>query len=380
MQSEACPVKEKTGFIDSFGRILAEDVVSDTDMPPFDKTAVDGFACRMADIRNELEIIETIPAGKSPEKKISWNQCSKIMTGAMIPEGADCILMVEYTEQTASGKIKFHKDHSAPNICFKGEDVKKGDAVLKKGTLIGPEHIAVLASVGSVEPFVFVRPRVGIISTGNELVEPEKKPQGSQIRNSNAYQLIAQIKKIGCIPNYIGIAEDTEDATYKIISRAMTENDVIILTGGVSMGDFDYVPQILSKLGFETLFESIAVQPGRPTVFAKHNRVYCFGLPGNPVSSFIQFEMLVKPLLYKLMGFEFRHINLKLPLSINYTRKRSDRLSLIPVKIEEDSSVTPIIYHGSAHIHAMTGADGVMFVPIGVTQINEGDSVDVRQI
>lgn len=362
------------------GRILARDVVSDMDMPPFDKTAVDGYACRMNDIKNELQIIEIIPAGKIPKKKIAQGQCAKIMTGASIPEGADCVIMVEHTEEIKTDSIKFTKEFTAKNICYRAEDVKKGEVVLKAGTLIDAQHIAVLASVGCVNPLVYVRPSVAVISTGNELVEPGVVPNSAQIRNSNAYQLVAQIQKAGAIANYVGIAEDTEEATFEIITKALLKNDLIILTGGVSMGDFDYVPKVLTQIGFKTLFHSIAVQPGRPTVFAKYNNQFCFGLPGNPVSSFIQFELLVNPLLLKMMGTTFNPVVFKLRLANDYIRNRSDRLSVVPVIIQKDNSVIPSEYHGSAHIHALTLANGIMFVPIGITSIKKGEIADVRQI
>lgn len=371
---------ELTGLASVLGRVLAKDVLSDMDMPPFDKTAVDGYACKMSDIKNDLEIIEIIPAGKIPEKKISQGTCSKIMTGASIPQGADCVIMVEHTKELNSNTIKFIYDQTAKNICYKAEDLKKGDVVLTAGTRVDAQHIAVLASVGCTTPFVFVQPLVAVISTGNELVEPGEFPNAAQIRNSNAYQLVAQIQKAGAIANYIGIAEDTEEATFDIISKALLNNDMIILTGGVSMGDYDYVPKVLTRIGFENLFHSIAVQPGRPTVFSKYNDKFCFGLPGNPVSSFIQFELLVKPLLLKMMGNTHFPLIFKLPLAVDYSRKRSDRLSIIPVIIQRDNTIIPAEYHGSAHIHSLVSANGIMFIPLGVTSIKEGELADVRQI
>ena len=168
-------------------------------MPPFNKSAVDGFACRMTDIQTSLQIIETIPAGTPPEKTILNGQCSRIMTGAMLPEGANCVIMVEETEELACGLIKFNSNKTAINICFKGEDIKKGDLVLNKGALIKPPHIAVLATVGAVNPRVSERVKTAILSTGDELVEPEFLPSLSKIRNSNAWQLMAQVSSAGTI-------------------------------------------------------------------------------------------------------------------------------------------------------------------------------------
>ncbi|MFH1320795.1 MAG: gephyrin-like molybdotransferase Glp [Bacteroidota bacterium] len=371
---------EQVDITNSLNRILAEDVSSDIEIPPFNKSAMDGYACRKEDLKNELEEIEVIPAGKIPQKAISKNQCSKIMTGAMVPEGADCVIMVEHTEITADNKIRFTGDITKAHICYKGEDVKTGDIVLKKGILLKPQHIAVLASVGCVKPLVVKQPSIGIISTGSELVEPHLKPGLSQIRNSNAYQLISQVTAMGAIPNYIGIAGDSEDVTYNAIIRALHDNDVIILTGGVSMGDFDFVPEILKKAGFRLLFKKIAIQPGKPTVFGLSNNKFCFGLPGNPVSSFVLFELLVKPILYKMMGTDHSPLNIKMPLSTDYKRRESYRLLWIPVIITEEGEVMPVEYHGSAHIHSLSQAHGMISLPVGKASLKKGEIVDVRQI
>ncbi len=240
---------EEVTINESLNRILYEDIHSDIDMPPFDKSAMDGFACREEDLKNALEVIETIPAGTVPQKKIVENQCAKIMTGSIMPEGADCVIMVEYTEIDTDNKIIYTKDNTNLNVCYKGEDIKAGQIILKKGKLIRPQDIAVLASVGCANPNVFKRPKAAVISTGSELVEAHQKPGLSQIRNSNGYQLIAQLNEIGAEANYIGIAEDSEAKTYEIISEALNNNDIIILSGGVSMGDFDFVPKVLKKCG-----------------------------------------------------------------------------------------------------------------------------------
>ena len=371
---------EKVEINDSLNRILAEDVLSDMDMPPFNKSAMDGYACRREDLKNELEVIETIQAGQVPVKKVFKNQCSKIMTGSMVPTGADCVIMVEDTEETAENKIVFTKEKTNQNIAFKAEDINTGDVVLKKGTLIKAQHIAVLASVGCTKPNVYRKIKVGVISTGSELVEPNQKPGLSQIRNSNAYQLLAQIEKIGCIPNYVGIAIDTHKSSIKAITTALNKNDVILLTGGVSMGEFDFIPEILKNLNFEIFFKTLAVQPGKPTVFGRKGKKFVFGLPGNPVSSFNIFELLTKPLIYKMMGHNYQPLAIKLPLAKTYERKKARRLSFIPVKITDNGKVLPLEYHGSAHIRAMVHADGLISVPIGVTKINKGEIVDVRQI
>jgi molybdopterin molybdotransferase len=371
---------ETVALTESLGRILARDVVSDMDMPPFDKSAVDGYACRREDLKEELEIIEVVPAGKMPEKRVSAGKCIKIMTGAPVPEGADVVIMVEDVEETGTDLIRYAKNGVKDNICLTGEDIRKDKLVLTAGTRIEPQHIAVLATVGCANPKVYRKIRVGIVSTGDELVEPSEKPKPSQIRNSNAYQLMAQVQKMSADPVYIGIALDTEESTRAMITKAFRACDVVLLTGGVSMGDFDYVPAVLKELNVSLKFKSIAVQPGRPTVFGVQDQKYIFGLPGNPVSSFVQFELLVKPLLYKMAGHDFRPPTLVLPMAKEHRRKKSVRMSWKPVRITEKGTVEPLEYHGSAHINALTLADGLIALPIGKTFLEKGELVDVRQI
>jgi molybdopterin molybdotransferase len=370
---------EETAMEESLGRILAEDIFSDVDMPPFDKSAVDGFAIRMEDLAYDLEIIETIPAGKKPEKKIGPRQCSRIMTGGMLPEGANGVLMVEDTEVTGTERIRFTKDKSGVNICFRGEDVRAGDKVLEKGTLLHDRHLAVLASVGATRIRVGSRPRTGILSTGDELVEPDRKPDGPFIRNSNAAQLIAQVREAGCIPSYFGIAPDEPGMLEEMIRKATGETGLLLVSGGVSMGELDFVPAILRQLGYDILVHGISIQPGRPTIFAKKENRFIFGLPGNPVSSFVLFEVLVKPFLRKMMGGIPDDPRIRLPLGADFLRRKSNRKAFIPVRIRE-GEIFPVDYHGSAHIHAYASADGIIAMETGVSKLRKGEWVYVRPI
>ena len=368
---------ERVNMLDSLGRILAEDIFSDIDMPPFNKSAVDGFACRKADLGHDLEVIETIPAGKIPEFTVSKGKCSRIMTGAMLPEGSDFVIMIEDTQILENGMMQSTKKQTVRNICYQGEDIKAGDRILSKGTLIKPQHIAIFAAAGAVNPKVSKQIHVGILSTGDELVEPEHLPSPSKIRNTNAYQLIAQVSTAGAIPQYGGIAADTEISLSAMLSDSLDQNDIVLLTGGVSMGDFDYVPKAMGNMEIEILFKSVAIQPGRPTVFGKRGNQFIFGLPGNPVSSFVLFEVLVKPFLLKMMGCHEEPEILHLPLGITFTRKKSTRKSLIPVRIE-NGLVFPVEYHGSAHINAYTQAIGIITIEIGKTKLVKGEIADVR--
>lgn len=372
---------EAVALSQSTGRILLQDVISDINMPPFRKTAVDGYACRMSDIDGSLEIIEVIPAGVMPTKTIGKGQCSKIMTGAPIPSGADCVLMIEDTRIIDENHIELIGKSTKANICELGEDIRIGDLSIEKGITILPKHIAIMAALGCHRPTVAVKPIVSILPTGDELVEPNIKPTGSQIRNSNGHQLISQVINCGAEPLYNGIVGDTKEATYKAISEALEKSDVIILTGGVSMGDFDFVPEIMERLGIQIHFDSVAVQPGKPTTFGTKGNKLIFGLPGNPVSSFIQFELLVKPSLLKMMGISnLNPHQIKAPMGVEYRRKRAERLALVPVFISEQNEVFPVEFHGSAHIFALAKANGIIAVPIGVDRIDKGDLVDVRPI
>jgi molybdopterin molybdotransferase len=371
---------ETLSFLASPGRVLATDIVSDIDLPPFNKSAVDGYACRREDIGSELKVLEVIHAGKRPEFTVNEGTCSKIMTGAPVPEGADFVFMVEDADEPAEGRVIYTGKSRKDNIAKRGEDVKRGDVVLEKGRIIRPQDIAVMASVGSTLVTVARMPRVGIISTGSELVEPSSRPGISQIRNSNAYQLLAQVERAGGLGRYYGIAIDDEAVTLKMLSKALEENDVVMLTGGVSMGDFDFVPKVLEHAGVELIFDRMAVQPGKPTTFGIHNDTLVFGLPGNPVSSFIQFEILVRPLFMSMMNARWSPVEWKAPLATDYRRKNRDRMSWIPVKIDDEGNAVPVEYHGSAHISALPSADGIISIAIGTDIVEKGTMVDVRQI
>lgn len=362
------------------GRVLAEDVASDIDMPPFDKSAMDGFACRRVDLGNELAIVETIPAGYVPTVDLGVNECAKIMTGSMVPRGADCVVMKEYVETAAESTIRFAGDKTADNICRKGTDGQKGEIVVGKGTVLRPHHVAVLASVGKAQPLVAKRPNVGIFSTGSELIDPASAPRPSQIRDSNSFQLAAQIESTGAVATNYGIAADTHEAIDGLLKRAVDENDIVIVSGGVSVGDFDVVPEILRRNSIELMFEKIAVKPGKPAVFGVSEKGYCFGLPGNPVAAFVLFELMVKPLVYGLMGHEYAPVPIQMPLGESIKRSKTERLSWIPVRISGAGTLIPVEYHGSAHINALCGADGLISIEVGVAEIAEGTIVPVRLI
>lgn len=370
--------EEKVTLSNSLGRVLAEDVVADMEMPPFDKAMVDGYACRRQDLEAPLPIVETIAAGSVPQKTLGPHQCSKIMTGAMIPQGADCVFMVEQSEETNEGAVRFTGARTGDNISLRGSDVLKGVVLQQAGAPVRPQDVAVLASMGYAEVRVAKRPVVAVIGTGDELVEPHQQPGDGQIRNSNSYQLCAQIEEAGAVPAYHGIARDTRKSIEATLEAALAESNVILFSGGVSMGEFDLVPGVLEENGFDIQFEKMAIKPGKPTVFARKGQHYCFGLPGNPVSGFVVFELLVKPFLYRLMGHDYSPRIVTMPLAEAVTRRGANRASWTPVVVTDEGKVAKVNYHGSAHINALCAAHGLMFMPVGVLSLPKGEQVDVR--
>ena len=371
---------EKIDFMKSTGCILAQDVFADSDMPPFNKSAMDGYACRHEDLDKVLSIVEVIPAGHSPIKSIGKGQCSKIMTGAKVPEGADMVFMVEYAKENGNGMVYFTGEKTNSNICLKGEDLKKDQLVIASGTLLKPQHIAMLASAGCVNPLVYKRPTIGIISTGSELVSPDFQPTSTQIRNSNGPQLFAQANACNFHVNYYGIVPDEKQLIHEIIQKSVGENDVTILSGGVSVGDYDFVPQIIRKLGFDIHFNKISIKPGQHTTFAAKENKYIIGLPGNPVSSFIQFEVFAKPFLLKMMNYQTPGYRLPMAMNHEFKRKKTDREECLPVQLTRKNEVQMIEYNGSAHIHAYHQAFGFIKIEAGKTELKKGEIVDVRPL
>lgn len=371
---------EKVQLLDSVNRVLQEIIVADMDMPPFNKSAMDGFACQKADLENELEVIETIQAGKLPEKKVGKNQCSKIMTGAAVPEGADCVFMFEDTDVISGNKVKCTNLKTKINICEIGEDYKKGDILLTKGMKITPAHIGILAGAGATEVLVSKMPKTNIFATGTELVEPAAKPSFGKIRNSNSYQIMAQLQALGVPSNYGGIISDDLDLISEYFNNSIEANDIIIITGGASIGDFDFVPVLLRNHGFEILVDKTGIQPGNPMTFSRKDNKFCFGLSGNPVSSFIQFELFVKPFILKLMGGNSHPARIKGTLVRDFHRKKANRFGIIPVKFLDDNKIEEIDFHGSAHMNVFAFANALMEVPEGVTLIKEGEQAYVRLI
>ncbi len=371
------PETEIVNFIKSRGSVLAEDVFSDISMPPFDKSAMDGYACRYDDLQNELEVLEVIPAGSTPQFKIGKNQCSKIMTGAMVPEGADTVIIVEQVEVLDANHVRFTQEKSSSNICYLGEDVKKGDKVMSRGEFLTSRHIPVLASVGKTEVKVYKKPKIGILVTGDELKEPDEPLGLAEIRNSNAYTLISLLEEIQIEPFYYGILRDKVEVAQQKFQNALDECDILILTGAVSMGDFDFVPQMLKENGFQIHFHGIKVKPGKRLIFGTKKNKAVFGLPGNPVSTFAQFLFLVKPYIIKSMQGEAKVKFHRFILENDFKRRIAEKTEFVPVALNHKSKVILKDYHGSAHFNVLSSSDGFMMIPEGVGEINSGEPVQV---
>ncbi|MHB9027448.1 MAG: molybdopterin molybdotransferase MoeA [Candidatus Latescibacterota bacterium] len=380
MQSVRKTGSERVDFTSSLNRVLAEDVRSDLDMPPFDKSAMDGYACRREDLEGTLRVVEIIPAGQPPRKSIGQGECAKIMTGAMLPTGADWVIKIEETETVSDGEIRFRGGKSAKrNICFRAEDIQQGDIVLEKGTRIRPQEIALLATVGCTRPLVARAPRVGVIATGSELVDPGEVVRGSKIRNSNGFQLAAQAWSASAIVTNYGIAEDAEESLDAVMRKGLAENKLLIISGGVSVGDFDLVPEIMKRNGLDIRFDRVAIQPGKPLTFGVSEHTVCFGLPGNPVSTFVLFEVMVRPFLTAMTGCTAQPAETSFFLGKKIARKRTERRAFIPVVRIDSDTVVPVEYHGSAHIGSMCRADGLVSLPVGVSELQEGSMVHVRR-
>ncbi len=368
------------------GRVLAMDICTDRELPPFDRVAMDGYACRRCDLPGTLRLIGDSAAGSRDRLKVEPETCVKVMTGTVLPDGADMVAMVEYSAEHTDGGTTFvtlEDDRiigGSSNFSPRGEDVKAGSLVLSAGTVLSSKHIALLASVGYARALVKRLPRVGLLASGNEVIEPEENPDLFQVRNANANQAMAQLGDLGIRPRYYGIVPDDVGQLSSVLKHAAMENDLILMSGGVSMGDYDFAPDAITENGFTILYDRIAVKPGRPSTFAVSERADLFGLPGNPVSSFVITELLVKPYLYRLMGAHFQPRMLLCPLAEAFLRRDAEREEWFPVAIGDDGYARPIAYHGSGHFQALPAADGFMRIDRGISEMKKGKMVVVRPI
>ena len=374
---------KKVKLENAAGLCLAESIKSDLNMPPFNRSAMDGYAVIAKDIKPsvELEVIESIRAGYNPKKKVGRGQASKIMTGAVVPAGADAVVKVEETKPLDNDKKVriLKKIEKGVNIARKGEDVRVGKTVLSKGTKVRAQETGILAAVGKNSVKVHATPSVGIISTGDELVDITRKPKPWQIRNSNSYSLAAQARQIVTDVEILGRVNDNKSQIRKLIQKGL-KKDILILSGGVSMGEYDLVGEVLLDLGVKIFFEKVALRPGKPTVFGMKGDKLIFALPGNPVSTFVTFELFVKPCIKKMMGYtSYEHpiIHAELEKAIKIKKKRREYR---PALLKQEGSgwkVSLIDWHGSGDLFSLTKANGLLIISESVDKLNAGDMVEV---
>jgi molybdopterin molybdotransferase len=295
---------------DALDCVLAQDVASPLDLPLWDNSAVDGYAVRASDLADanenspiHLHVTADVPAGTAPKVRVEPQTCERVFTGAPIPEGADAVVMQEDTHPHHEGYIGVTESvEPGENIRCAGDDVTKNEVVLRAGTLLGPAQLGMAAAVGMTQLVVHPRPRVGVLVTGAEIVEPGQPLRAGQIYDSSSYALGAFVKQAGCEPVELGIADDTREDLHEKIDYGLSECDAVITVGGVSVGEYDLVKDVLAELGCDQKFWKIAMRPGKPFVFGTRGEKLVFGLPGNPVSAAVTFLLLVRPALLKMRG------------------------------------------------------------------------------
>jgi molybdopterin molybdotransferase len=368
----------------SLDRVLAEEIRANRDLPPYDVSAMDGYALRSADLAKipaALAIIEDIKAGDIPTKIVQTGQCARIMTGAPVPQGADAVIRVEDTHALAEGTVRINVTVKPGNdIRPKGEGMRNGEVVLAAGTGITPGVTGVLATVKCAQVQVYRHPRVAILSTGNELEDMDDPVDPDKIPNSNSYALMAQVQALGIEPDLLGIARDDPAELEEYLQRGL-KFDVLLVSGGTSVGVHDYVRPIIESLGVQMKFWRVAMKPGHPVAFgiAAHTRF--FGLPGNPVSSMVCFEQFVAPALRCMMGHTRlyrRTIAARLTHNLKHQPGRTEFVRVTLTKEEGVYAATSTGAQGSGMLLSMARADGLMVVPADSPGLAAGSLVTVQ--
>ena len=373
---------ENVALLESFQRVLAEPVSLDSDQPPFERSMRDGFALRTEDVQSapvSLHCIGEVRAGEMTETALRSGEAIQIMTGAPVPEGADAVVMVEHTEQRSDGWVRVLKPVKwGENIAPKGSERRAGDRVLCQGRRISTLEAAVLASAGKAQVLVYRRPVVAILATGDELVGVEAMPRPGQIRNSNSFSLYGQVLKSGAAPLILDTAGDNLPNLRNQIRRGL-EADVLLVSGGVSMGKYDLVEPVFKELGVMVHFESVSMRPGKPTVFATWKGRWVFGLPGNPLSTFVAFELFVRPVLRALQGLPAADLPVVRGLLQADVVERSGRSAFLPARVNAGSGaleILPISWKGSADVFGAVESNGLLIVPAQAARLNRGDTVE----
>jgi molybdopterin molybdotransferase len=383
---------------EALGLVLAEDIASDIDSPPYDKSMVDGYAIVAADLASgsaQRKVLEEVVAGETPTQTVRSGQATRIMTGAPLPRGANAVVMVEKTELILTGdatdlgqvRLTDAAVSSGQNILPQGESMRRGDVVINRGSPLRAIEIGLLAEVGRDPAPVIRRPRVAILSTGNELVPASQQPGVGQIRNSNGPMLAASVAAAGGVPLSLGVGRDDATELREAIRRGL-EADVLVLSGGVSAGVLDLVPGVLAELGVHKVFHKVRLKPGKPLWFGvlpaadgqQANGRLVFGLPGNPVSSLVCFELFVRAALERLAG---RAATAKGPISGRLDSQfahRGDRPTFHPatlVAAESGPIATPLRWRGSADLRTLALANALIHFPAGEHAYQAGDAVQI---
>jgi len=384
---------ENINVISGLHRVLAQDIYARCDVPSFANSAMDGYALRCADVKNAswkspviLGVVDDIAAGYVSKKKLKNGQAIRIMTGAPIPQGADSVVMVEFTQKFKSDAGEFVKVFKTTeykeNIRAKAEDVKKGEKVLGKGSLIRPQEMGILASLGVDSIRVAKKPKVGILTTGDELVKIDKPLTKGKVRDSNAYCLTGQVLSVGATPVHLGIARDNRKEVRRKIIAAINKNiDLLLVSGGVSVGDYDLVKNVLWELGSKIKLWKVAIRPGKPLVFGYIKGIPVFGLPGNPVSGMVVFEEFVRPAILKMCGASEIFRPAATAIFRQSFKKKKGLKYFVRVRIENKNNkfyASLTGPQGSGILKSMVLADAIMVVPEQICELKRGDEVCVQ--
>jgi len=391
MEHQLQGVTEHVSINESFGRFLSEDLIATSDVPHFNRAPYDGFAVRSIDTREaslsnpvEFEVIDHLGAGMVSTKVVGQNQAVRIMTGAMMPEGTDAVVMFEVAKDYEKYGIPFmsikRSFNKGENVSFTGEDAKEGEVLVKKGTLINPGIQAMLATFGYKDVPVAKKTLVGLFATGTELLEVEEELVPGKIRNSNSHMIAAQIERAGGIVHYFGKLPDEFDTCFDAVQNSLNQIDLLITTGGVSVGDFDYLPAIYEKLGAEVLFNKVAMRPGSVTTVAEYNGKILFGLSGNPSACYVGFELFARPIIRKLLFSEKPHLRKeKAQLEVDFPKANPfTRFVRSSAFIEEGRlKATPSGLDKSNIIMSLAGANSLMILPGGTRGYTAGIEVEI---
>jgi molybdopterin molybdotransferase len=376
---------EERPLLQSLGRVLAEPVLADRDLPPFPRATRDGYAVRAADLKQdgptELRIVGQVKAGDSYDLPISSGEAVEIMTGAAVPPGADAVVMVEYTQRNAdSDQVEIQRIVSAgENIVPAGAEARAGQELLARGTRLGAAEIALAAAAGAARLKIFTKPRVAILSTGDELVELAEKPGATQIRNSNSYSLAALVLANGGEPVQLPIAPDEEGGLAELVAEGV-KADLLLLSGGVSMGKFDLVEIVIKKLGAEFFFTGAMIQPGKPVVFGAVGETPFFGLPGNPVSVMVTFDLFARPLVDALSGAEPSRLRSARARLKKEFKTKTGLTRFLPALLQgglDNPEVAVVPWQGSGDMLAAARSNCYLVVPPDREKLTPGEMVTV---